>query len=379
MKTKKESKTKASELEIIDDIFMVKKENKKLVGLKCDESNTPEHLVIPEGIEIIGPDVLFVSKNNFLRSNIKSVKFPDSLKKIENNAFFRCTDLTDIQFGNGLEYIGKIAFASCRGLEEIVLPDSLRVIESQAFMDCSKLKNVVFNEGLQVIEWSAFYICKNLNEFMLPKSLRVVGDEALQYAKKVTIHGELPHNLMRAVSPMSWTTHSEYTSRKWPMVVELVADDDTYFLPKYIELANASDCECALNSGIQEKMQTLYKYCNSGDASADTAYAEYIHLLKTGEEPCEDLRKYVKRMSKSITSRLIATGRNSEAAEFIGLGLLTPAASKDLYEDAVNKGNDNIAAYLMEEMKKNNKKHVQRIQKSHSVHVENIRRLWSCY
>ena len=46
MKTKKEPKTKASELEIIDDIFMVKKENKKLVGLKCYESNTPEHLVL---------------------------------------------------------------------------------------------------------------------------------------------------------------------------------------------------------------------------------------------------------------------------------------------------------------------------------------------
>ena len=103
-------------------------------------------------------------------------------------------------------------------------------------------------------------------------------------------------------------------------------------------------------------MQTLYKYCNSGDASADTAYAEYIHLLKTGEEPCEDLRKYVKRMSKSITSRLMTTGRNSEAAEFIGLGLLTPAASKDLYENAVNNENNDIAAYLMEEMKKNIKK-----------------------
>lgn len=272
MKTKKESKTKTPDLEIVDEIFLVDKKDKKLLGLKPDIEEAPEVLVIPEGIEIIGPDVLFVSKNKFLRSNIKSVKFPDSLKKIENNAFFRCTDLADIQFGNGLEYIGKIAFASCRGLEKIVLPDSLRVIESQAFMDCSKLKNVVFNEGLQVIEWSAFYICKNLNEFVLPKSLRVVGDEALQYAKKVTIHGELPHNLMRAVSPMSWTTHSEYTSRKWPMVVELVADDGTYFLPKYIELANASDCECALNSGVQEKMQTLYKYCNSGDASADTAY-----------------------------------------------------------------------------------------------------------
>ena len=169
MKTKKESKTKTPQLEVVNDIFMVEKNSRRLVSLKPDIKEAPENMVIPEGIEIIGP-AIFVS--------------------------FRCTNLTDIQFGNGLEYIGKIAFASCRGLEKIVLPDSLRVIESQAFMDCSKLKNVVFNEGLQVIEWSAFYICKNLNEFVLPKSLRVVGDEALQYAKKVTIHGELPHNLM---------------------------------------------------------------------------------------------------------------------------------------------------------------------------------------
>lgn len=186
--------------------------------------------------------------------------------------------------------------------------------------------------------------------------MRVVGDEALQYARKVTIHGELPHNLMRAVSPISWTTHSEYTHRNWPMVVELVTDDGIYFLPKYIETTNAADCECALNSGMPEKVQTMYKYCNSGDTSADTAYAAYMYLLESGQEPCEDLKKYVKRMSKSIASRLIATNRNAEAAKFIGLGLLTPAAIKSLYENAVNNGNNDIAAYLMEEMKKNNKK-----------------------
>ena len=355
MKTKKEPKTKVSDMEIVDEIFLVDKKDKKLLGLKPDIEETPEVLVIPEGIEIIGP-AAFASKHKFHCSNIKSVKFPDSLKKIENDAFFRCTDLTDIQFGNGLECIGKNAFASCRGLEEVVFPDSLRVIESQAFSDCSKLKNVVFNEGLRVIEQSAFYICKNLNEFMLPKSLRVVGDEALQYARKVTIHGELPHNLMRAVSPISWTTRSEYIHKNWPMVVELVTDNGTYFLPKYIELANAADCECALNSGMPEKMQTMHKYCNSRGASADTAYATYMYLLKSGKEPCEDLKKYVKRMSKSITSRLIETSRNSEAAKFIGFGLLTTAAAKDLYEDAINKENNDIAAYLMEGMKKNNKK-----------------------
>ena len=186
--------------------------------------------------------------------------------------------------------------------------------------------------------------------------MRVVGDEALQYARKVTIHGELPHNLMRAVSPISWTTHSEYTHRNWPMVVELVTDDGIYFLPKYIETTNAADCECALNSRMPEKVQTMYKYCNSGDTSADTAYAAYMYLLESGKEPCEDLKKYVKRMSKSIASRLIATNRNAEAAKFIGLGLLTPAAIKSLYENVINNGNNDIAAYLMEEMKKNNKK-----------------------
>ena len=317
---KREKKTKEAELEIVDDIFMVEKNSRRLVGLKPDIKEAPENMVIPEGIEVIGKDA-FLSKR-FQHNNIKSIKFPDSLKEIE----------------------------------EIVLPESLRVIESQAFANCSKLKNIVFNEGLQVIEQSAFYVCKNLNNFVLPKSLRVVGDEALQYAKKVTIHGELPHNLMRAVSPISWTTHSEYTHRNWPMVVELVTDDNIYFLPKYIELANAADCECALNSGMPEKVQTMYKYCNSGDTSADTAYAAYMYLLESGQEPCEDLKKYVKRMSKSIASRLIATNRNAEAAKFIGLGLLTPAAIKSLYENAVNNGNNDIAAYLMEEMKKNNKK-----------------------
>lgn len=352
---KRVNKAKEAELEIVDDIFMVEKNSKKLIGLNPNIEESTENLVIPEGIEIIGP-AAFVSKNKFQYSDIKSVKLPNSLKKIGNDAFSHCTKLTDIQFGNGLECIGKNAFASCRGLEEIVLPDSLRVIESLAFADCSKLKNIVFNEGLQVIEQSAFYVCKNLNNFVLPKSLRVVGDEALQYARKVTIHGELPHNLTRAVSPISWTTHSEYTHRNWPMVVELVTDDNIYFLPKYIELANAADCECALNSGMPEKVQTMYKYCNSGDTSADTAYAAYMYLLESGQEPCEDLKKYVKRMSKSIASRLIATNRNAEAAKFIGLGLLTPATIKSLYENAVNNGNNDIAAYLMEEMKKNNKK-----------------------
>ena len=360
MKERKEPKTKTPELEVIDDIFMVEKDSRRLIGLKLDIEKAPENMVIPEGIEIIGKGA-FLAKR-FHRNNIKSVKFPDSLKKIEEEAFFQCLDLTDIQFGNGLEYIEMGAFTSCRALEKIIFPDSLRIIGRNAFSDCSELSSVVFNEGLQVIEPLAFYLCKKLNEFVLPESLRVVGDESLQYARKVTIHGAFPYNLMRAVNQTDWSTYSEFRYREWPMVVELVTDDGSYFLPKYIEpTTNEGLCECALNSGIPENTQTMHKYCKAGDPSADTAYATYIYLLKSDKEPCEDLKKYVKRMSKSITARLMTTGRDSEAAEFIKLGLLTPAAAKDLYENAVNNNKTDIAAYLLEAMVKNKKKNSMRL------------------
>ena len=61
-------------------------------------------------------------------------------------------------------------------------------------------------------------------------------------------------------------------------------------------------------------------------------------------------------MSKNITLHLIETGRDSETAEFIGLGLLTPAAAKNLYEYAVGNGKSDIAAYLMDAMEKKQEK-----------------------
>lgn len=352
MKAKKETKTKDSDMEIVDGIFKVDKKNKKIVGLMCSESSLSEQLVIPEGVEIIGKEAF---KHRLCGGHVKSIKFPDSLKRIETKAFGRCQSLTDIQFGNQLECIGSYAFVSCIGLKKVIFPSSLKTIEEKAFLDCRNLKTVVFHEGLQIIEPSAFYECENLSEITLPASLRVIGGGALQYTRKVTVHGDLPYNLMRAISPISWMTCSDFDKRNWPMTVELVTDKGTYFLPKYIDATTAEFCECALNSDMPEKMETMYKYCKAGWVSADTAFAMYMYLLKADKEPCEDLKKYVKRMSKNIVSRLIATGRNSDAAEFIQLGLLTPATLKSLYENMVSDGKNDIAAYLMDAMERKGK------------------------
>ena len=72
MKTKKEPKTKASELEVVDDIFMVEKDSRKLIGLKPDIKETPENMIIPDGIEVIGKGA-FLS-NRFQHNNILTLQ-----------------------------------------------------------------------------------------------------------------------------------------------------------------------------------------------------------------------------------------------------------------------------------------------------------------
>lgn len=62
-------------------------------------------------------------------------KIPDSVRFVAAHAV-QLTELTEIDFGKNLEYIGYNAFASNRKLKAIYLPDSLKYISEGAFSDC---------------------------------------------------------------------------------------------------------------------------------------------------------------------------------------------------------------------------------------------------
>lgn len=48
--------------------------------------------------------------------------------RIENGAFYLCTNLTSMTIPDGVTTIGKIAFASCSGLTNVAIPDSVTSI-----------------------------------------------------------------------------------------------------------------------------------------------------------------------------------------------------------------------------------------------------------
>lgn len=131
-------------------------------------------VVIPDGVTRI-------RKSAFSRSKISKVIFPDSMVSLQNEAFYGCEYLTEIDFGHGIEQIGgngnQHIFSGC-SMKKLVFPPQVKEIGINAFFSCGELKEVIFNEGLETIQRGAFRGCPRLTEIHLPTSIKKVGPEA---------------------------------------------------------------------------------------------------------------------------------------------------------------------------------------------------------
>ncbi|MBQ8164127.1 MAG: leucine-rich repeat domain-containing protein [Clostridia bacterium] len=76
------------------------------------------------------------------KEGLTSVILPDSLKFIGASAFYECTELSYVEFGNSLLAIRTYAFKGCTSLKSFTLPASLEFIEYDAFP--ATLASVVF-------------------------------------------------------------------------------------------------------------------------------------------------------------------------------------------------------------------------------------------
>ena len=96
-------------------------------------------------------------------------------KEIRRCAFKYCTNLKSVKFSESLQSIGESAFEGCIGLESIDLSKCihLNTIESGAFQKCTNLKSVKFSESLKSIGVSAFDRCIALESIDLSKCVNL--------------------------------------------------------------------------------------------------------------------------------------------------------------------------------------------------------------
>jgi len=184
-------------------------------------------------------EVTWPSKNNTISAKafqnctkIKTIRIPDNVTKIQDNAFNFCSNATTIENldrqENPVTEIGSGVFSSCNKLTatawshevptisekafancgdggtdleitipdyvtaigasafsasntqgSVTIPDNVTTVGSNAFNNCSKLKSVTIGAGVETIEDSAFYNCNNLSSLTWNgTALETIGDDA---------------------------------------------------------------------------------------------------------------------------------------------------------------------------------------------------------
>ncbi len=171
-------------------------------------------VTIPDGVRKIGacafhgvPAVRVSAGNRYFRTDEagalfsfrkKSILFlppgfsgryiiPGGTVKIEEEAFFGCTNLTAVTIPDGVKSIGEAAFAWCARLREALIPDSVTEIGECAFNGCRDLRNLQISGQVTEIRGWAFAGCSSLPFLALPDGVTKVASSALDGVPAVKV------------------------------------------------------------------------------------------------------------------------------------------------------------------------------------------------
>ena len=138
-------------------------------------------LVIPHSLRVIGNDVFTDC------SGIPVVQWlADSCVAAEKDmqCFYRCLSMRKVEIGPGVTVSPSQMFSNNRVLESVYIADGVQTIGKDAFAMDSSLTDVRWPSTLRVIEHAAFYEC-DLREAVLPDSLEVVGTYSFAYNERL--------------------------------------------------------------------------------------------------------------------------------------------------------------------------------------------------
>ncbi len=149
------------------------------------------------------------SFNNYAagKATLKSIYLPNSIIKIDQNAFKQCKNLEEITIPATVNVIGESAFSDCVSIKLLFLPASLTRIESNAFSNYEQITSIKLPFTLEFIGKSAFRNCYNLTNVVFENKKLTISESAFAFCselKNIYCIGEFP--------PIVATTAFELTS-----------------------------------------------------------------------------------------------------------------------------------------------------------------------
>lgn len=297
--------------------------------LKCPVKKTGD-IVIPEGTEEI-------MENAFFQSKIKSVKLPDSMKKIGAYAFYQCKNLKSVDFGNGIKEIGKAqandndeyVFSECQNLKHVVFSEQIETIGLNAF-DRSGIESLILPKNIKYIAFRAFSGCAIKNLY-IPSADVFIGVDAFCDTNDITVANAdyLPTGLINAG------------------MVELVFKDKSYFLPRYvrrIDVSKINEILCSTETPVEDILSSLYQFGKTWELKVDAAIKTYVSIKDKG------IALYLKKVSKKIAYDYMYASRYEELAKFLDLGFVSKATLKELQKETKVMEIPEVAAVILREL-----------------------------
>ena len=181
----------------------------KAINVHYSSGELSETVEIPDYLD--GYEVIEIGDNAFYNcSNLTNVVIPESVINIGNSAFLRCSSLRSVVIPNGVKNIGNSAFMNCSNLEIIEIPDSVVSIGGYAFESTAWYENqqegvvyagkvayiykgpmsenmsIELEEGTKGIAEYAFRYGGSLKEMIIPDSVIRIGKEAFESCSNLT-------------------------------------------------------------------------------------------------------------------------------------------------------------------------------------------------
>ena len=153
--------------------------NKNKTYLCACFSDATGDIILPNTVERIEENAFYWC------TGITSITLPPKVKHIGYGAFQGCTNMTRINNLPEINELNSYLFYYCKKIQSIEIPNTITSIGDNTFRHCESITSLIIPNGVKTIGSYAFAACYNLSSINLPISVTRINNNAFAACQKL--------------------------------------------------------------------------------------------------------------------------------------------------------------------------------------------------